>query len=151
MGQEGSTRVMSTVHQTGCSFPGLLFMRYFSLFTERGYNFCYLYSHHGFSTVRPLLFHPFGITDFTCQFFTPVLLKYCKFYFLKNWKFWLLLGADKNMFNSFVTVELKVPSKICEKEIVSDLHNTLQKLDLIYKSDHYSMTHHTGINEFKEA
>lgn len=50
------------------------------------------------------------------------------------------------MFISFVTVELKASSKICEKEIVSDLHNALQKLDLIYKSDHYSMTHHTGIN-----
>lgn len=40
----------------------------------------------------------------------------------------------------------KVPSKTSEKEIVSCLPNTLQNLDPIYKSDHYSVTHHTGIN-----
>lgn len=148
MGQEGSTSVMSIGSQTRCSFPGLVFSTHFSLFTDHGYNFCHLYSHCGFSTVRPLFFHPFGITDFTWQFFMPVLLslKYCKFYFKYNWKLWLLLGAGKNTFISFVTVELKVPSTICEKEIVSCLHNALQSSDPIYKSDHYSMTHHTGIN-----
>ncbi|CAM9373153.1 unnamed protein product [Bubo scandiacus] len=41
---------------------------------------------------------------------------------------------------------VKVPSKTFEKGIVSCLHYTLQNLDLIYKSDHYSMSHHTGIN-----
>ncbi|KAJ7403807.1 hypothetical protein BTVI_75141 [Pitangus sulphuratus] len=40
----------------------------------------------------------------------------------------------------------KVPSKTFEKEILSCLHNTLKNLDLIYKSDHYSMTHRTGVN-----
>lgn len=76
----------------------------------------------------------------------PVFLKYYKFCFKNIWELWLLLAVGKNAFISFVTVELKVPSKICEKEIVSCLHNALQKLDLIYKSDHYSMTHHTRIN-----
>lgn len=39
-----------------------------------------------------------------------------------------------------------LPSWTAQEEIVSCLHNALQKLDLVYKSDRYSMTHHTGIN-----